>query len=216
MNGRQRAVFEGLVNFGPKDGPRHLGTIYEGTLARLADTAASDGAAYAAHGARELMEKLGWRVNDDTPEQRGSLGDRAVEIEVAYEAAVGALPPERALWDGAEMAPEVIGVMDTVAYMIEWRQSNTLSRSSLATVMVDFSIGQIPDHLQAEKRREWMDLREFFTKVAHHGTIDGKVQTLGDVAERFGQLEDFLYARWAPETVRDFAEIDALIASEEA
>lgn len=215
MNSRQRAVLEGLVNFGPADGPRQLGTLYEGVLIRLVDTAAPDGAAYAAHGARELMEKLGWRVNDATPEQRGSLGDRAVEIEEAYEIAVNALPPERALWSNAELLPEVVAIMDAVEHMIEWRQANTLSRSSHATLIVDFSIGRIPRHLQAEKREQWMELREFFTKVAHHGTIEGKQQTLGDVAERFAQLEDFLYARWAPETVRDFAEIDSLIGSKE-
>lgn len=215
MNSRQRAVLQGLINIRPKGGPQQLGTIYEGTLVRLADTTAADGPAYAAHGARELMEKLGWRINDDTPEQRGSLGDRTVEIEDAYEAAVKALPPERALWTGAELVSEVVAVMDAVAHMIEWRQSNILSRSSHAAVMVDFSIGPIPRHLRAEKRKQWMDLRDFFTKVAHHGTVDGRQQTLGDVADRFRELEDFLYARWAPETVRDFAEIDALIGSEE-
>jgi hypothetical protein len=200
---------------GPNEGPHLLGTIYEGILVRLSDTTAVDGAAYAAHGARELMEKLGWRVNDDTPEQRGSLGDRAGEIEDFYEVAVRTLPPERALWAGAELTPEVVALMDTVAHMIEWRQSNILSRSSHATVMVDFSIGPIPRLLRAEKRKQWMDLRDFFTKVAHHGTVDGRQQALGDVANRFRELEDFLYARWAPETVRDFAEIDTLIGMEE-
>jgi hypothetical protein len=215
MSSRQRAVLEGLINFGPKDGPWQLGPIYEGTLLRLADTGATDGAAYAAHGARELMEKLGWRINDDTPEERGSLGDRAEEIETAHAAAVGALPPERALWAGVELAPEVVALMDAVAHMARWRQGKTLSRSSHASLMVEFSIGRIPRPLQAEKRRQLMDLRDFFDKVSHHGTIDGRQQTLDDVAGRFGELEDFLYARWAPQTVRDFAEIDALIAPRE-
>ncbi len=214
MSSRQRAVLEGLINFGPKDGPQRLGAIYEGTLVRLADTVAPDGAAYAAHGARELMEKLGWQVND-TPEQRGSLGDRAGEIEDAYEVAVRALSPERALWLGAELGPEILAVMDAVEHMIEWKRSHTLSRRSHASLMVDFSIGRIPGHLQADKRKQWMDLRDFFTNVAHHGTVDGRQQTLADVAERFGELEDFLYARWAPQTVRDFGEIDALLARRE-
>jgi len=215
MSSRQRAVLEGLINFGPKDGPRRLGAIYEGTLVSLADTAAPDGAAYAAHGARELMEKLGWRVNDDTPEQRGSLGDRAGEIEDAYEIAVRALPPERALWIGAELPPEVLAVMDAVEHMIEWKQTHTVSRRNHASLMVDFSIGRIPGHLQAEKRQQWMDLHDFFTHVAHHRRVDERQQSLADVAERFGELENFLYARWAPQTVRDFGEIDALIARRE-
>lgn len=215
MNSRQRAVLEGLINFGPKDGPQRLGAIYEGTLVRLADTAAPDGATYAAHGARELMEKLGWQVNDDTPEQRGSLGDRAREIEDAYEIAVGALSPERALWIGAELGSEVLAVLDAVGHMIKWKESHTVSRRNHASLMVDFSIGMVPGHLQADKRKQWMGLRDFFDNVAHHGTIDGRQQTLADVAERFGELEDFLYARWAPQTVRDFGEIDALLARRE-
>jgi hypothetical protein len=215
MSIRQRAVLEGLINFGPKDGPQRLGAIYEGTLVRLADTAAPDGATYAAHGARELMEKLGWQVNDDTPEQRGSLGDRASEIEDACGIAVRALSPERALWIGAELGPEILAVMDAVEHMIKWKQSHTVSRRNHASLMVDFSIGRIPGHLQADKRKQWMGLRDFFTNVAHHRTVDGRQQTLADVAERFSGLEDFLHARWAPQTVRDFGEIDALLARRE-
>jgi hypothetical protein len=215
LNSRQRAVLEGLVNFGPKDGPRQLGEIYQGVLSRLADQSAPDGAACAAHGARELMEKLAWHVNDDSPEDRGSLGDRVREIEAAYQNLVKVLPPERARWNGLELTPEVMTLLDAVEHMEQWRKSHTLSRGAHAALIVDFSIGRIPEQLRAGKRKQWMDLREFFTKVAHHGSIDGRTPTLADVAERFTELEDFLYARWAPRTVRDFAEIDALIAPQE-
>lgn len=215
LSSRQRAVLEGLINFGPKDGPGQLGPIYQGTLARLADSGAPDGAACAAHGARELMEKLAWHVNDDTPEERGSLGDRAKEIEGAYEGVVEAFPPERARWDGLALTPEAMALIDAVEHMAQWRESHTLSRGAHAALIVDFSIGRMPEQLRAGKRKQWIELREFFTKVAHHGSIDGRQPTLADVAERFIELEDFLYARWAPETVRDFAEIDALIAPQE-
>lgn len=215
LNSRQRAVLEGLVNFGPKDGPRQLGEIYQGALSRLADSGAPDGAACAAHAARELMEKLAWHVNDDSPEERGSLGDRAREIEDAYHYVVKVLPPERARWDGLELTPEVMALIDAVEHMEQWRKSHTLSRGAHASLIVDFSIGRMPEQLRAGKRKQWIELREFFTTVAHHGSIEGKPPTLADVAERFIELEDFLYARWAPQTVRDFAEIDALIAPRE-
>jgi hypothetical protein len=204
-------VLEGLINFGPKDGPRQLGPIYQGTLVRLADSGAPDAAAYAAHGARELMEKLAWRVNDDSPERRGSLGDRTQEIEGAYKAAKKVLPPERARWSDTELIPEILALMDVVEHMMEWNQTHSLSRRTHASLIVDFSIGKMPEQLRATKRNQWIELREFFIDVAHHRDIDGTQQTLADVAERFTELEDFLYARWAPETVRDFAEIDALI-----
>ncbi len=157
------------------------------------------------------MEKLGWRVNDGEPERRGTLGDRTKDIEVAYENAAKALPPERALWDGAALIPEVVAVMDAIEHMAEWKRSHIVSRRTHAALVVDFSIGRMPEHLRVPKRKQWMELREFFADVAHHRKIERRQQTLSDVAERFRELEDFLYARWAPQTVRDFAEIDALI-----
>lgn len=211
LSSRQRAVLEGLVNFGPKEGPRRLGVIYQGVLARLADPTAPDCAALAAHGARELMEKLAWHVNDESPEERGSLGDRADEIEGAQKTAVDELPPERARWGEARLTQGLIRLIDVVAHMAEWRRDHILSRSTHASIVVDFSLGKLPDHLQAEKRKEWISLREFFTKVSHHSGYEGRDATLADVAERFAVLEAFLYARWAPETVQDFAEIDTLI-----
>ncbi len=211
LSSRQRAVFEGLVNLGPKEGPRQLGVIYQGVLARIADPTAPDCAALAAHGARELMEKLAWHANDETPEERGSLGDRAVEIEKAHKTAVDELPPERARWGEARLTQGLIRLIDVVAHMVKWQEDHTLGRGAYASIAVDFSLGRLPDHLRAEKRKEWISLRNFFTNVAHHRRHKGSEATLADVAERFTALDAFLYARWAPETVQDFAEIDTLI-----
>jgi hypothetical protein len=216
LSSRQRALLEGLINFGPKDGPRQLGIIYQGVLTRLADTSAPDCAAHAAHGARELMEKLAWYVNNETAEEaRGRLGDRADAIEEAYEAAVKELPPERARWEEAQLTHEVVRLIDAVEHMAAWRQEHTLSPGTYAIVMVDFCLGGIPERLRANKRKEWAKLRDFFADVAHHRSHEGRAATPADVAERFAELEAFLYARWAPETVRDFAEIDALIKPRE-
>lgn len=215
LGGRQRAVLEGLVSFGPKEGPRQLGPLYQGVLGRLADPEAPDCAAQAAHGARELMEKLAWCVNDQKPEEtRGSLGDRADEIEEAYSEATDQLPPDRARWGEVQMAPGVLRMLDAVEHMAEWRLDHTLEPGAYAVVMVAFCLGHLPEHLRIAKRKEWRELRDFFTAVSHHRRLSGVEATPADVAERFAALEGFLYARWAPETVRDFAEIDALINPE--
>jgi hypothetical protein len=216
LSGRQRAVLEGLVSFGPKEGPRELGPLYQGVLSRLAQPAAPDCAAQAAHGARELMEKLAWWVNDQTPEDtRGSLGDRADEIQAALDQASDELPPDRALWSDARITPGVLRMLDAVEHMSEWRRSFLLDPGDYAVVMVDFCLGsRLPEHLRVAKRKEWRDLRDFFVAVAHHRRHGGVEATPDTVAEHFAALEDFLYARWAPQTVRDFGEIDSLIDAE--
>jgi hypothetical protein len=100
--------------------------------------------------------------------------------------------------------------------MAEWRRDHTLEAGAHVVVMVDFCFGpRLPEHVRHAKRKEWRELRNFFVDVAHHRRVGGVAATPVDVAERFATLEGFLYARWAPDTVQDFAEIDALISPEE-
>lgn len=211
LNFRQRTLWEGLTNFSPSTGSRQLGPIYLGVLECFERPASPDVAAQAAHGARELMEKLSFQVLGGSDDQSGNLDDRVVEILDAQESARSSLPKDRALWLDEPISSSVADLMDVIDKVADWRSRNRYEPGAAAGAMAQFCFDRLPAPSRLIKQREWKELRNYFNSVAHHRRLEDGASSLDQVRSRFQQLEEYLNARWAPATVRDLAAIDRLL-----
>lgn len=211
LNIRQRMLWEALTNFSRSAGSRQLGPIYLGVLECFDRPAAPDVAAQAAHGARELMEKLSFQVLNGPDDQSGNLDDRVLEILEAHERARSSLPQDRASWVDERMSPEVLELLDVVVKVAAWRTRYRYEPGASAGAMAQFCFDRLPAPSRLAKQREWKELRTFFNSVAHHRPLGSGAVSLDRVEDRFRQLEEYLNARWVPETVRDLAAIDRLL-----
>ena len=208
---RQRALWEALTNFSSRAGSRQLGPIYLGVLECFERPASPDVEAHAAHGARELMEKLSFLVLSGPDDTAGNLDDRVAEILLAQESARSSLPQDRASWADERVSSEITELLDVIDKVAAWRNRNRYEPGAAAGAMAQFCFDRLPTPSRLVKQREWRDLRNYFNSVAHHRSLEDGAATLDQVKSRFEQLEEYLNARWAPATVRDLAAIDRLL-----
>jgi hypothetical protein len=183
--------------------------MYLGALHAFASNANPDHLAQCAQSARELMEKLPRRVGAEQP-SRGSLTEQVRELQTVwgrYRAQTD--KPVRELLEEKIDRPLLL-VLVKVEELIAWTERSAPGRRTEARIAIreiDISGIDLPDHLLEQNVTEWLRLREFFDKTAHHrGNVSAE-----DVERELQALESFLSDRLVPEATDDLQTIDRIV-----
>ena len=198
----QQGLFEALVD---KRGP--VGEWYRAAVAVINDAGLPDRLSLAAHALREVMEKLpGDGVNVD----RGA--DLPTKVR-------GLRPPwERACvargggaWDGA-IGGELRAFLVVMQEFFDGQARLVRTRRAYAVEFLrglDVAPTGLPDDVQEQNAKHWVDFHRYFDRVAHHGSAEETV-----FREQVSRLEAFLSERLILRPTEDFARIEALAQEE--
>jgi hypothetical protein len=200
----QQVLYDALL-----EKPGGLAELYRAAIAILNDATLPDRLAVAAHELRELLEKLPGEEVD----LGAGLNDRVKELEPLWKnASEEERTSGRDPWTG-EVTRMLRRFLVAAQQFFEERTRIASTRADLLVRYLhkeDPAQVKLPKEVQQKNARRLMDLRRFFTGVAHH-----RFPAAEDVfQERVGQLEGFLSAQLNRRPTEDFAAIDALLREE--
>jgi hypothetical protein len=165
----------------------------------------------AAHGFRELMITMAEVLNVEQPEHGRSLGVEVSNLQSRWQAMTNKSDCYRNdSWSGEIDAPFQT-FLNKLSRFFEWWEEHRPKRKSEAAKMLDAmdpARAQSPAPLQDLNIEYWSKIRDFFTKLAHHGP-EPKEREFEQYA---AALERFLIDRLIPRTFDDLNDIDRLLA----
>lgn len=206
--GEQRTLYEALAS---RD--QQIADMYLGAVTGLQLKGNPERFAQAAHSFREAMDRLppalGLRVEALT----ARLGDQVQRVEAAWTEAV---EHSRCFKDGrweGDIDRPLARLIAKVGELVQWRQENRPRRRAEAADAIRLlSVSEEPllAPLEDLAVRQWMEARDYFIAVAHHGAVNEE-----EFTRRVAAFEDFVLARLRPQTFAEFDTIDSLIEEAE-
>lgn len=210
LDGPQQTLFEALDARSSE-----LSKLYFGALMTLGRKDNPDRLAQAAHGLRELMEKLP-NYLDLPVEKKGPTLKEKVRIlaQRRDKALKNSSSHDGSAWRG-EIDGRLQKFLKDADEFFAWFEAEHPTRRQRTIKMLrglDPSALSLPDPLEQPNINQWNECHDHFQGVSHH-TINGIEQ---DVLSQLSALESFLLDQLAPRTSEDFAAIDELIREGEA
>lgn len=200
----QRGLYEALIDKGG-----HYGKWYRTAIGVLNDPRLPDRLALAAHGLREVMEKLpGDGVSVD---RAAALPDKVRRLGLSWERANESNQHGGGAWTG-EISDELREFLADVQHFFAGQEQLIARRKDHARQFLnelDVAPAGLPEDLQVSNARQWMVFHSYFAAVAHHRPVD-EAEFRGQVSA----FESFLSARLNPRPTEDFAAIDAFLSGE--
>lgn len=194
----------------------NLRTMYYGALVVLKDADNPERLVLAAHGIRELMEKIPMYVNVsiDEPTNAGNtqynLKQQVNELRDMWNSSVA----NNASFDEGRWIGEIDGdlqrFLDKCQIFFEKYQEERPTRlQEMATALhlLDKSGYLLPEPLQEKNIRNLKGLRDFFQAVSHHRNPCSE----DEFYYQLEKFEGFLLDRLVPRIFADFDEIDEII-----
>jgi hypothetical protein len=193
-----------------------LANMYVGTLIVLNHNENPDHLALAAHGVRELMEKLPLFVNVPIKAQSENLKSEVRNLENIWLITLQKSQScNNQTWEG-EIDYPLQKLLKKLHSFFEWfTEHHPRRKAEVAETLrrLDISGRTLPNPLEDLNIKTWFEIRDFFQSVAHHQ----KPTTTDD---EFGQwleaLEIFLLDRLHPRTFTDINKIDEIIREGES
>jgi hypothetical protein len=198
LSAQQRAVLAVLTTRNERLGAMYLGALF---VRRQHDN--PDRISLAAHGMREVMEKLYVYIDVPVPAKPPSMRAKVQVLRQEWVRISG--ETEQA----TEINGELRRFLAKTREFFEWFDHDhptRLQRIVAILRVLGASGGSLPSFIEDQRAREWKARHEFFDRVAHHGDCsEEEFDVSADVVERL--LLDYL----RPRTFDDFATIDAII-----
>jgi len=210
LDGAQRELYEALVALNSE-----LGIMYLGGLMTLGQVNNPDRLAQAAHGLRELMEKLAKYIDVPTVNKPPSLKERVRVLAERREIAIR----NSGNRDGSKWLGEIDGHLQRFLsasdeFFDQFASDYVTRRRQTAEILrgLDPSATPLPEQLEELNIAKWRQCNDYFQGVSHHtrATVED------EFAMHLSELETLLLDRLAPHTSEDFAIIDELIREGEA
>ncbi len=209
-NGSQQTLYEALMSRSSE-----LGSIYFGALITLERKDNPDRLAQAAHGLRELMEKLPKYLDLPIEKKPPSLKEKVRRLAQRRDKALdNSSSRDGSVWRG-EIDDHLQKFLKESDEFFDWFEVEHLTRRGRTVKMLrrlDPSALPLPEPLEEPNIEQWNKCNDHFQGVSHH-TISGVEE---DFRSQLSALESFLLDRLAPRTSEDFAVIDELIREGEA
>lgn len=191
-----------------------LKSMYYGALMVLNNKENPERFVLAAHGIRELMEKipkyLSVSINDRKNNAEYNLKQQVNELKDSWNKNVAYnMPFDGNKWIG-EMDGKLKRFLIKCRSFFEKYQAERPTRSKEMTTAlrsIDKSSHMLPEVLQKENIRILNKLRDFFQGVAHHSISCSE----DEFYSRLEELEGFLLERLMPRIFADFDVIDEII-----
>lgn len=215
LSGQQFALYEALAE---KDA--RLASMYWGSLLVFRQSENPDLLALAAHGLRELMEKIPRYL--DLPVARKTYGEKSPSLKEkvnhlhlswrdAKQHVQSLLNP---IWSGTLDRSVRTFLKRTLDFFIWHEKERPTRKQQTAKVLRDLDPMKIslPESIELIRIKEWEEHHDYFERVAHHD-IRPSAEAF---ASRLAALEQILRDCFRPHTFEDFAEIDRIIREGEA
>jgi hypothetical protein len=187
-----------------------LATIYHGALSVLQDGGNPDRLALAAHGLRELMEKIPRYL--DLPREEPS-SNMTVQVRALQETWRDTVEKTICLSDRCWNGPIdtfLERFLQRVRDFFLWVDSARPPRRQAVTAALrklDPLPHPLPEPIEKLRVKEWEFIHNYFEKVSHHnGTV-----TFDEFSRWLANLEKFLLDNLIPRTFEDHARIDEII-----
>ncbi len=211
LSGQQLALYRALLE---KD--QKLANMYAGTLIVLNHNENSDHLALAAHGVRELMEKLPSFVNVPIKAQSESLKSEVCNLETTW---ITTLQKSQSYnnqtWKG-EIDRPLHKLLKKLHLFFEWFDDHNPRRKAEVVETLrglEISGRTLPTPLEELNIKAWFEIRDFFQSVSHH---QNPTTTDDEFCQMLEALERFLIDRLHPQTFTDFNKIDEIIREGES
>lgn len=194
-------MFEALANI-----RQELADMYFGALDVLTRGGNPDRHALAAHGIRELLEKLPRHL--DVPVDAAKplgLTARARNLTDAWEKWSGSAVIDGALTrDGSKL----FAALQEFCAGVRADMPTRVEQAAAAVRGLDLNPIKLPPPIESLHVQQWREFEGFFIGVSHHTrTTNDK-----EFAQYVAAFERFLLERLRPRTFDDFAAIDELLA----
>lgn len=201
LTDRQLELYEALVDFdGRIDAkPPKLALMYLGAILVRGQTGNPDVVALAAHGLRELMEKLARHL--DVPMVQMDLTGRVRQLAEKYRAIEDSDPQHR--------EKRRTEFQDSAVALAAWFPTQHTTRANWAgevMVRLDPRGLQLPTPAKQPHVKTWNDCHKCFQDAAHHRAI-----TATEFGRHVQLFEDFLLDRLRPRTVGDQRLIEDIV-----
>ncbi len=187
-----------------------LHRMYLGALGVLQQAENPDRFSLAAHGIRELMEKIPEYLDVDMPAHREDLRCKVDELEKKWlKASAASECPKGGTWEGL-IDPPLRAALREVGLFFDWRKNHMpRRRQEVGNVLkeLDGTKKSLPEPLKNLNVEYWQEIQGFFLKVSHHR----KTTDEQEFERWMDSFETFLLDRLSPRTFADIDEIDALI-----
>lgn len=207
LSGRQMAVYEALVESGGETARIYLGAIL------VFRTSNPDRFALAAHGMRELLERLPI-AQEIQRDGDASLKSLVGNLRADWDRAVDKSGNTD---DGSEWTGEIDGALNRLLKRLGrfLKDANKLrpprrNRAEQFVRETDPIPSGLPDSLTANRVNQWVNLRGYFTKMSHHG------QDPAAFSDYLESAETFLLDHLRPRTYEDRFELLEIIAKGES
>lgn len=209
LTGRQLALFNALSAKSAR-----LGSMYLGALRVFADEGNPDRLALAAHGLRELMEKMGPALGVSGAMRGVGMTQKVQTLGKVWVASCEAsVSFSDGQWSGEVLDDPLRGYLGASDHLFRSMPAEARSRRSAAQELLrhmDPLHGEMPEPVAAQRVREWMDTWKFFERVCHHGEV-----TERQFETRLDALETLLQGYLVPDTFRVHDDLDAIIEEAE-
>jgi len=211
LRSREKALLDALHREDPR-----LANMYLGAILVLNQRENPERAVFAAHSARELMEKLP-RYRDVPshiePKTQPSLLSEVRSLAQTWASVVKGSTGARNRWSG-EVDKSLVRFLVAAEKFFAWLNAERPIRIEGVTRLVrqlDPMSDRMPSEIEAIRVREWNACHDFLTAAAHHGSNANE----DDVRAWLEVLERFLLDCLAPRTFEDRAELRAIIREAE-
>jgi hypothetical protein len=203
FSGQQRALFEALM-----ERNEQLGNMYIGAVTVLADGSNPERLVLAAHGLRELMEKIPKYLH--IKKTQDTLKSRTRNLEIAWEKACKNSQCLKNPDSTVQIDPPLRSFLRKMGEFFSWfKQSHPKRKEEIAKTLqaLDSIDRPLPPPIKELRVDEWDGIHDYFEGVAHHQINPG----YNDFILWLDVIERFLLDRLRPRTFADFDKIDSII-----
>jgi len=205
LSHQPRLLYQELARRSPE-----LARIYLGAL-MVFSSANPDRLALAAHGFRELIEKVPRRLGG-VQTGHESMTEQARKLQESWRQTCGTSKCHQDSWKG-EIDEPLRNLLTTLGRFVDWLDQSRLPRMeryARTLQMLDDSPIYLPGSLRDKPIEEWQALDGHFTTISHH---NNKLPiTEEEFLSQVDALERFLLSRLRPQTSADFDRIDVLVS----
>ncbi|NLE46208.1 MAG: hypothetical protein GX620_15925 [Chloroflexi bacterium] len=191
-----------------------LGRMYLGVRKILANEDNPERLVFAAHGCREMMEKLPQYVDVHVVAQRESLRNKVNQLEDHWCNATRRTKCfQGSAWTGV-LDRHLARFLGQLSDFFAWYDGHFPRRRQEITATLqklDTAGRRLPAVLERHNVDAWDAMRSYFQSVAHH--LDQKT-TISEFESYLDALERFLLDRLSPRTFNDLDALDDLICQE--
>jgi len=206
LSGKQRVLYDALCERDTQltnEPGKKLADMYLGALRVLADEYNPDRLSLAAHGIRELLEKLARYLNVPTqtaapPKTLPSLKEKVQHLNEGWKQTMSrsaCYADTEATWGGT-IDNHLLQFLKQIRNFFTWVENERPSKDQQTLAILrqlDSSI--LPDAIQKLRVAEWSYYQNYFTEVAHHS-----IESIHEFHACISALEQFLFERLRPQT----------------